>query len=109
MQYLPFAAVPKINIRSPQTTLLHRGRKGEFNEKAPCGLVTRFYCCTYSWLKKKKNAQKQLKKLGESLEQNTTFNTLAKGGITGGLHGENKHGSTDSRSKTQEMKRSLVT
>lgn len=31
MQYIPIVAEPKINTRGPQTTLLHRRRKEDFN------------------------------------------------------------------------------
>ena len=34
MQYIPIAAVPMTNTRRPQTTLSHRGREGEFNDRA---------------------------------------------------------------------------
>lgn len=40
MQYIPIAAVPCTNTRSPQTTLLHRGREIEFNDRASGGFIT---------------------------------------------------------------------
>lgn len=59
MQYIPIAAVPMTNTRSPQTTLLHRGRKGEFNDRASSGKTTTRFCyCRHSWLKAQKQPTK---------------------------------------------------
>lgn len=71
MQYIPIAAVPMTNIRSPQTTLLHRGRKGEFNDRASSGKTTRFCYCIHSWLQTQKQLTKSLEIFGT---QNTSLN-----------------------------------
>lgn len=92
-KYIPFAAVPKTNIRSPQTTLLHKRekRRVQYTENP----VDQWpgYIAAHTAVGDKKM---QLKKSGSGVEgigSKYSFITVRRGQV------ENKQGPTESRSE----------